>query len=94
MSSPFPVLALDLQQRVDAKAGAALTNISLPKKDFMWESDTQLKIHATADGVWNGVAFWFEVGLLLSCCFGHLTTQGEMHDGPAAKSAQTVSDIS
>ncbi|DBA90775.1 TPA: hypothetical protein ACH3X1_003982 [Trebouxia sp. C0004] len=61
LSSPFPVLALDLQQRVDAIAGAGLTNTSLPKTDFMWESDTQLRIHATSDGLWNGVAFWFEV---------------------------------
>ena len=68
LSSPFPVLALDLQQRVDAIAGAALTNTSLPKTDFMWESDTQLKVQATSDGLWNGVAFWFEVGLSLSCC--------------------------
>ncbi len=65
LSSPFPVLALDLQQRVDAIAGAALTHTSLPTTDLMWESDTQLKIHATSDGLWNGVAFWFEVGFSL-----------------------------
>ena len=73
LSSPFPVLGLDLQKRVDAVAGAALTHTSLPKADSLWESDTQLKVQATADGLWNGVAFWFEVSLLLSCCMSPTT---------------------
>jgi len=77
---------LDLQQRVDAIAGAALTNTSLPKTDLVWESDAQLKIHATSDGLWNGVAFWFEVGLSLSCRIVQLSNQGVMHNEPAARS--------
>ncbi len=71
---------------MDAIAGAALTNTSLPKTDLVWESDTQLKIHATSDGLWNGVAFWFEVGLSLSCCIVQLSNQGVMHNEPAARS--------
>jgi len=57
----------------------------------MWESDTQLEVHAASDGLWNGVAFWFEVSNSLSCCIVQLRNQGKMHNGPAAKKNGTVS---
>ena len=50
---------------MDAVAGAAATQGPMPQPDLQWESDTQLKVEATSDGLWNGVAFWFEVRTLL-----------------------------
>ena len=46
---------------MDAVAGAAATKCTMPKPDLQWESDTQLKVEVTSDGLGNGVAFWFEV---------------------------------
>jgi len=63
---------------VDAIAGAALTHTSLPNTDLVWESDTQLKVHVSSDGLWNGVAFWFEVGLSLSCVSFFCWVTGEL----------------
>ncbi len=61
LSSPYEVLKLDLQQRVDARAGAAASGSLSSLPELLWESDTQMKVDITSDGYWNGVAFWFEV---------------------------------
>ena len=63
LSHPFPVLGLDLQQRVDAIAATAACSSSsaaaLPP--LQWETDQRMSIAVDRDGVWNAVAFWFEV---------------------------------
>lgn len=61
LSAPFSVLSLNLQQRVDAIAGAAAQQVSV-KAALQWEVDKQLRVKITQGGLWNAVAFWFEVG--------------------------------
>lgn len=65
LSSPFKVLHLNLQQRVDAVAGAAARH-QPARPTLQWEADTLMEVPVTTGGVWNAVAFWFEV-----CSFTH-----------------------
>lgn len=55
LSAPVEVLSLDLQRRVDSVVGL-LDAETAPG----WEHDETLQIPIADDGVWNGVAFWFE----------------------------------
>ena len=63
LSSPFQVLHLNLQQRVDAVAGAAARH-QPARPALQWESDALMDVAITTGGVWNAVAFWFEVQCL------------------------------
>ena len=69
LSSPFEVLALDLQQRVDAVAGAAASGSLAMMPKAQWETEAQLQIKITSGGLWNGVACWFEVLLFTPECW-------------------------
>ena len=60
LSAPFQVLGLNLQQRVDAIAGAAARQVSV-KAALQWEVDKQITVDITQGGLWNAVTFWFEV---------------------------------
>ena len=63
LSDPFPVIDLNLQQRVDAIAAIAASSSSsaaaLPP--LQWESDQTMPVTVSTGGIWNAVAFWFEV---------------------------------
>ena len=60
MSAPFEVLNLNLQQRVDAIAGAAARHLPI-NTVLQWEMDKQMKVEIIQGGLWNAVGFWFEV---------------------------------
>ena len=63
LSDPFPVINLNLQQRVDAVAAIAdsssCSTAALPR--LQWESDQTMTVTTSTKGIWNAVAFWFEV---------------------------------
>lgn len=61
------MLHLNLQQRVDAIAGAAARHQSA-RPVLQWESDAVMDVAVTTGGTWNAVAFWFEVQMHGTSC--------------------------
>jgi hypothetical protein len=55
LSEPFTACHVDLQQRLDARGAAG------DQAGALWEHDEMLDVSVTTAGVWNGVAFWFEL---------------------------------
>lgn len=70
LSDPFPVINLNLQQRVDAIAAIAASASSPSAAALLplqWESDQTMPVTVSTGGIWNAVAFWFEVCPKIDC---------------------------
>ncbi|KAK9803026.1 hypothetical protein WJX72_005333 [[Myrmecia] bisecta] len=83
LSALFAVACLDLQARVDSLSGGGAP--ALPH--ITWEADEQLEVAVTADGIWNGVAFWFEMSTYDHLQFTTWAGAASMPGTPSAPSA-------